>query len=47
MVHYNIIDDYYIVLDKIKKVVYDSRIGAIDIEKYIEKHHSMIRNMKY
>ena len=29
-------DDCYIVLDKYKFVVYNSRIGDIDIEKYID-----------
>ena len=36
IVNYNIVDDYYIVSDKDKNVVYDSRIGDIDIEKYID-----------
>ena len=36
IVNYNIVHDYYIVLDKDKNVVYDSRIGDIDIEKYID-----------
>ena len=37
MLRYSITEDCYIVLDKNKKVVYDSRIGNINIEKYIEK----------
>ena len=36
IVNYNIVDDYYIVSDKDKNVVYDSRPADIDIEKYID-----------
>ena len=36
IVSYNIVDDYYFVLDKDKNFFYDSRIGDIDIEKYID-----------
>ena len=36
VINYNIISDYYIVLDKDKNVVYDSRIGDFDIEKYVD-----------
>ena len=36
IINYNTISDYYIVLDKNKNVVYDSRIGDLDIEKYID-----------
>ena len=34
--NYNIVDDYYIVLDEDKNVVYDPRICDIDIEKYFD-----------
>ena len=34
--NYNTISDYYIVLDKDNTVVYDSRIGHLDVEKYID-----------
>ena len=33
---HNIVDDYFIVLDKDTNVVCDSRIGDIDIERYID-----------
>ena len=36
VINYNTISDYYIVLDKDKNVVYDSRIGDLDIEKYVD-----------
>ena len=36
MINYNTISDSYIVLDKNKNVVYDSRIGDLDIEKYVD-----------
>ena len=36
IISYNTISDYYIVLDKDKNVVYDSRLGNLDIEKYID-----------
>ena len=36
IVNYNIIDDFYIVLDKDENVVHDSRFGDIDIEMYID-----------
>ena len=35
-INYNNVSDYYIVLDKDKNVVYDSRIGDLYIEKYVE-----------
>ena len=34
--NYNTISDYYIVLDKDKNIVYDSKIGDLDIEKYVD-----------
>ena len=34
--NYNTISDYYIVLDKDKNVVYDSRLGDLYIEKYVD-----------
>ena len=36
IVNCSTIGDYYIVLDKVKNVVYDSTIGDIGIEKYID-----------
>ena len=48
VINYNTISDYYIVLDKDKNVVYDSRIGDLDIEKYVdfteikEKEHNIL-----
>ena len=36
VINNNSISDYYIVLDKDKNVVYDSRIGDLDIEKYVD-----------
>ena len=36
VINYNTISDYYIVLDKDKNVVYDSRIGDLDIEKNVD-----------
>ena len=36
LINYKTISDYYIVLDKDKNVVYDSRIGDLDIEKYVD-----------
>ena len=36
IINYNNISDYYIVLDKDKNVLYDSRIGDLSIEKYVE-----------
>ena len=36
IINYNTITDYSIVLDKDKNVVYDSRIGDLDIEKYVD-----------
>ena len=36
VINYNTISDYYIVLDKDKNVVYDSKIGDLDIEKYVD-----------
>ena len=36
VINYNNISAYYIVLDKDKDVVYGSRIGDLDIEKYVD-----------
>ena len=50
VINYNTISDYYIVLDKNKNVVYDSRIGDLDIEKYVdytefkEKEYNLLSN---
>ena len=50
VINYNTISDYYIVLDKDKNVVYDSRIGDLDIEKYVnytdfrEKEYKILSN---
>ena len=50
VINYNTISDYYIVLDKDKNVVYDSRIGDLDIEKYVdytefkEKEYNILSN---
>ena len=45
IVNYHIVDDYCIVLDRDKKVVYDSRNGDIDIDKYID--YSSFNDRKY
>ena len=47
VINYNTISDYYIVLDKDKKVVYDSRIGDIDIEKFVDYTEFKERNIIY
>ena len=50
VINYNTISDYYIVLDKDKNVVYDSGIGDLDIEKYVdytefkEKEYNILSN---
>ena len=36
VINCNTISDYYIVLDKYKNCVYNSRIGDLDIEKYVD-----------
>ena len=36
VVNYNTTNDFYVVLDKNRNIVYDSRIGDLDIEKYID-----------
>ena len=36
VINFNTINDYYIVIDKDKNVVYDSRIGDLDVEKCVD-----------
>ena len=45
IVNYNNVDDYYIVLKKIKNVVCDSRNCDIDMDKYID--YSSFNDRKY